>query len=357
MTIGIYVRGPGQYLARIRQGVWNLTRTFETHEAARQWREVTVGQITGRTYVDREREQRTTLAQMLARYREEVTPTKDGARQERARLLAWEKQPFAQLPIISIEPSHIVEWRNDRLADGKAPSTISNSMNLLSAAYKKAIAEWSYKVTNPVTGISRPRPRPGREAHLSKADEMALRAACERGPVYLLWVTQLAIETAMRQGEIRRMEWRHIYATHIHLPKYKDTTGRRVMQARDVPLTTAAAEAVTAMRAALPERLDGWVFGDPDAPAAAGGLTEWMVQQSYADAVRLAMREYGMTTKLTFHDLRHVGITRLKPLHADMLDLAKTTGHKTISMLVRYYNPEIEARTKEIREREARRKA
>jgi len=36
-----------------------------------------------------------------------------------------------------------------RTAEGKAPTTISNAVNLLSAVYKTAIAKWGYRVANP----------------------------------------------------------------------------------------------------------------------------------------------------------------------------------------------------------------
>lgn len=357
MATGIYHRGSGQYLVRIRQNGRNLNRTFETHEEARQWREVTVGAITGRTYVDRDREQRTTLAQVLAQYRDEVTPAKDGARQERNRLLAWEAENFAALPIISVTTSHIVAWRKRRLSEGKAPTTINNALNLLSAVFKRAIGEWEYKVTNPCLGISRIQGRAPREVELSMRDEEALLAACGEGPQWLVHMVKLALTTAMRQGEIRRLEWKHIHADHIHLPKVKDTRKAREVRARDVPLTSEAAEVVSGLREALPRRLDGWVFGDPNAPADEGGITEWMVQQAYADAVRKAMANKScvLSHHLTFHDLRHVSITRLKPLHTDMLDLSVTTGHKTLTVLKRYYNPAISKRTAEIRERERQR--
>ena len=345
MARGIYKRGERQYLVRVRQGGHKLSQTFETYEEARAWREVTVGQVTGRTYVDRDREIRTTLRDVLARYREEVTPANKGHRQERARLLAWESEPWAALPIASVTPEHVVGWRARRIAEGKAPSTVSNSMNLLSGVFKIAIAEWGFRVANPCLGIRRPKARPGREVHLSAADEAALLSACERGPKWLPWITRLAIESAMRQGELRRIEWRHVHPTHVHLPKTKNGAPR------DVPLTDEATSVVEGIRSALPHRRDGWVFGDPEAPAAAGGITEWMVQQAFAHAVRRAMRDHGMTMRPTFHDLRHVAATRLAPLHRDAFDLAKTTGHKTLGVLARYYNPEITARVEEIRAR------
>jgi integrase len=345
---GIYRRGDGQYQVKIRQGGRTLSETFETFEAAREWREITVGAVTGRTYVDRDREARDTLWDILGRYLEEVTPSKKGHRQEESRMRQWMAEEWARLPIISIEPSHIVQWRKLRLAEGKAPSTISNAMNLLSAVFKIAIAEWGYKVANPCIGIRRPPARPGREAHLSAADEAALLAACEAGPMWLIWFTRLAIETAARAGELRGLEWKHVFDTHLHLPRTKNGA------ARDVPLTEEALAVVQGLREALPRRKGGddWVFGDPKEPRLDyGGFPPWLLTHAFRDAVARAQAVHGMSVRLTFHDLRHVGATRLAPIHRDALDLAKTTGHKGLRMLARYYNPEISERAAELRAR------
>lgn len=92
----------------------------------------------------------------------------------------------------------IAEWMEARAAEGKAPTTISNAVNLLSAVYRTAIAKWGYRVTNPCAGLPRPKQRPPRSAHLSQDQEKRLIAACKEGPVWLVWCVQLAIETAMR---------------------------------------------------------------------------------------------------------------------------------------------------------------
>jgi integrase len=160
----------------------------------------------------------------------------------------------------------------------------------------------------------------------------------------------------MRAGEIRRLRWEHINEWSAFLPKTKNGTSR------DVPLTEAAEQQIRDLRQALPRRLDGWVFGPPDLKAEEGGFTASMVVNHFRDAVALmkecAAQDGVRVPHLTFHDLRHVAITRLAPLHRDGLHLSKTTGHKTLSQLKRYFNPTGEEQAKEIRaaarERQAR---
>ncbi|WP_415497257.1 tyrosine-type recombinase/integrase [Acetobacter sp.] len=60
----------------------------------------------------------------------------------------------------------------------------------------------------------------------------------------------------------------------------------------------------------------------------------------------------GLAGELTFHDLRHVGCTRLAPLHLDCFELAKTTGHKDPRILMWYCTPSIVDRVAQIRARE-----
>jgi len=347
MAQGIYKRGEGQWLVRIRQRGKNINQTFESYEDAKDFRDLTVGHITGKTYVDRSKEQCTTLAQLLLRYEKEVSPSKKGAVAEINRLRAWAREPFASWSIVAVTAAEIVEWRDRRVKQGKAPTTISNPMNTLSAVYKKAISEWRYRLDNPCSGVSRPKGRPPRDVRMNADLEARLIAACREGPPWLIWTVRIAIATAMRASEIRRLKWKDITSWSAHLETTKNDT------ARDVPLTEDAEALIEDMRRCLPHRLDGWVFGPPDLPAIDGGFTRSMVVNHFINAEKLmqkrASEESVTLPHVTFHDLRHVATTRLAPLHRDGLHLAKTTGHKTLGMLVRYFNPSGEEQAKEIR--------
>ena len=342
---GIYQRGPHQFQVKIRRNGAKPSRTFETLKAARAWRAVQLGKIVADDYVDRRKEKRTNLRDLLERYLNDVTPSKKGSRQEASRLRMWMRSDLASYSIAGVEPSDVAAWIADRKAEGKAPTTISNAVNLLSAVFGKA-REWGYNIDNPCRGVSRPSPRAPRFAILDKDEQVKLLEACRRGPPWLYHVVKLALTTGMRQGEIRRMEWVHLHDTHVHLPETKNG------QARDVILTAAGAAAVDELRK-LPRRLDGWVFGDPDKLSADGGFTEWQVQQAYRDAANWAQENLGVK-RLTFHDLRHVSLTALADYHGDVIELARTSGHKTLGVLARYVNRSPEEAAKRLREREAR---
>ncbi|KXV09780.1 hypothetical protein AD931_02635 [Gluconobacter oxydans] len=348
--MSITKRGPGQWLVRLRRKGHSFAQTYSTYEEAEREEARVKAEMTGGRYADRRHEQDTPLSVLLERYLEEETPKKKGAKQETNVVKAWLRSDLARLPVASITPRHIAKWRNERVRAGRAPSTISNPMNSLSAVFKTAVTEWGYNLTNPCTGVRRPTPKPPRSAYLTAEHETALLEVCrEPGrPAWLLWVVKLAIETAMRQGEIRRVRWEDVHDWGIHLPETKNS------EPRDVAVTEAGRRTISEMRHALghlsAER-GGYVFGHPDLPVADGGFTIDQVAYHYVKAMKEAVRRTGMP-RLTFHDLRHVAITRLRYVHLDAMDLSKTTGHKTLTVLARYDNEKPENRAAAIRERE-----
>ncbi|MDM7975405.1 MULTISPECIES: tyrosine-type recombinase/integrase [Thalassospira] len=348
-------RGPAQWQAKVRRtGFPARSKTFETFEAAKAWADVLEGKISGDEYVDKSREKALTLRDLIERYLLEVTPKKASAHTERPLLNKWLAEPFADWSLVSVQPSDFVEWRERRHnIDKAAPTTINNAMNTLSNAFKIARAEWGWNIDNPLSGIRRIEQNEPRWVELTSEDEQKLLEECSlpRHPAWLFWETRIAIETAMRQSEIRALRWEHIFPAYIHVPKMKSNRkGRAAGGAtkRDVPLTSKGRELIAQLRASpLPRRLDGFVFGDPTvASATEGGHTKDQVSRAFRRAARFA------EINLTFHDLRHVAITRLAPLHRDALDLAKTTGHKNSHVLQRYYNPSTDDRIKEILWRE-----
>ena len=74
--------------------------------------------------------------------------------------------------------------------------------------------------------------------------------------------------------------------------------------------------------------------------------------QAYRDAAKWAEEHLGVK-RLTFHDLRHVALTALADYHDDVIELARTSGHKTLGVLAQYINRSPEEAAKRLREREA----
>ena len=124
---------------------------------------------------------------------------------------------------------------------------------------------------------------------------------------------QVAVETAMRRGEICDLRWENVnLAGRVALlPDTKNGTVRRV------PLSSVA----LGVLAALPRRLDGLVWD----------VKVDTVTRSFERACRRAA-----ITGLTFHDLRHEATSRLFEKGFNPMEVSAITGHKTLQMLKRY---------------------
>ena len=168
---------------------------------------------------------RTTLGEALERYLAEVTPLKKGAKQERVRIRAWLRDPLARRALASIRSMEIAAWRNERVAAGKAPTTVRNALTIISQIFQVAGTEWGMQgLQNPVRGVRMPRSRPARERRLEPGEEEKVLAGCDAaGQPVLRPIVIWALETAMRQGEILSLEARCIRGNVAYLRDTKTT--------------------------------------------------------------------------------------------------------------------------------------
>jgi integrase len=166
-------------------------------------------------------------------------------------------------------------------------------------------------------------PKPGkpRTRRLEAGEEQALLSACAAsGAHYLHSFVVLAIETGMRFGELAGVTWGNMNFEKrtIYLPDTKNG------QARTVPLSSRAQNAIQA----LPRAISGRLFS-----AKPGSI-----RSAFLIAVQKAKAgcHEGMLKNLRFHDLRHEGITRMFEKGLNTIEVGMVSGHKTLSMLQRY---------------------
>jgi len=308
-------RGSYQWQAQVRKKGQPLqTKTFETRALAEQWARAIEVEMDKGVFVSRAEAEPTTLKELLEHYLDEVTPLKKGAASETNRLKALMRLPLARRFVAGIRGMDIASFRDERLRK-VTPSTVKRDLVLLGHAFEVARKEWGIHFHNPVRDIKLPSENRPRDRRLQAGEETRLLVACReaRNP-WLLPVVQLALETAMRQGELIRLRWEHIDLNRrtAHLP---DT---RNGESRTVPLSTTA---IRVLRA-LPRSLHGQAFP---------GVTTEAIKRAYIRAVRRAGIE-----NLRFHDLHHEAPTRLFEKSLNIMEVASITGHKDLRMLRRY---------------------
>jgi integrase len=351
-------RASGWWQAKVRRrGLPAQSKTFERKADAEAWARDIENQIDRGIFVSRSEAENTTLADALARYEREVTPSKKGAAQEKYRINALRNTALAARMLASIRGADIAALRDAETARGLAASSVTKLLALLSHLFETARKEWGIEVENSVAKVKKPKVDNARERRLS-ADEWSFLLAAldepgdavktkdkdrrnEHTPKIVRW----AVETAMRQGEILALEWKNVDLKKrtAHLPDTKNGTSRTV------PLSSTAAALLEPV-GNVQSIQKGKVF-----PTTASAL-----KQSFTRAVARGRRLYladcekastepaeGFLEGLTFHDLRHEATSRLAE-KLQMHELMKVTGHKDTRMLARYYHPRAEDLAKKL---------
>ena len=316
-----------------RQGVGGLSKSFETKAQAIKWareKEAELDQQSGPANYDSLRHLR--LADLLDRYEQEVCPRKRGWKLELYRTRVIKRHPISSLRLSDLSAAAVARYRDERLRTVKA-DTVRRELTVLRHCLEVARRDWSLPINpNPATVIYYPPPGRGRERRLSKPEEEALFASAKKGPWYLVPIITLALETAMRQGELLSFKWSDLNEdlSLLRLPITKNG------KPRVVPISPRA----QAVLAELP-RTDERVF-----PIS-------------RDAIRLSwvrLREKIGLQDLRFHDLRHEAISRLFERGFSIPEVALVSGHSDPRMLFRYTHlkaedvlAKMQAHTKETR--------
>lgn len=274
-----------------------------------------------------------TFGDLLQKYHDEVSPTKNGARWEQIRIKLFLKYPLADVKLSELNSTHFAAWRDKRLSE-VGPGSVLREWNILSNACKRARDEWHWMKDNPLKPVAKPTKPTARERRPSDDEiermklcsgyrpDVPLRSATSRvGAAFLL-----AMETALRAGEICALRWSEVLLDAGYLKVTGIEPGARKNDAavRDVPLTD---EAIRLLRQIKLTTEHATFALD--------------VAVSNLDALFRKAKARADIQDLNFHDTRHEAITRLARVHG-VLDLARIVGHTNIKELMTYYNPTIE---------------
>lgn len=261
-----------------------------------------------------------TLSDALQRYLKEEAPKKKGEKYERVRINNFNKyMTFLGKKLNEVEPSDVAGYRDYRMAM-VSPNTVRREMIQLSSVFTVAMREWGWCSSNPCKSVRRPKEPPPRDRVVSDdergwiLDELDYLPGCvpEKIIHYIGAAFCFALETAMRRGEIIKLEWKDVELE------------RRVVTARDtkngedrqVPLSRAAVRIIEA----FPHR-EGQVF------RVALGSSDTLFRKAVQNA---------KIEGLVFHDTRRTALSRLSKVFS-AVDLAKISGHKDLNILLNTY--------------------
>lgn len=235
---------------------------------------------------------------------------------EKIRLKKFQKLPFAAHKISDVTTQILADWRDEQLKTLKT-SSVNREMNLLASVFEIARTEWKWITVNPIRDVRRP-PQP------KARDKLWMPAQIDKIVTHLGHIPKpetkqqiiaaaflFALETAMREGEIAALVWERVFLKDRYVTLEESKNG----ESRNVPLTTRAVELLKNMQ-----------HLETPFPVSANVISTLF---------RRARHECGITG-LTFHDSRANAITALSK-QLNILELARSIGHRDIRSLQRYY--------------------
>jgi integrase len=307
----------GRWQAQVRRkGIPPRAKSFDAKSDAEKWaRNLETELDRCGNLPDTRLAERMTVRELLARYLMEITPTKRSASTETYRVQALMRRDIAHRTLAMLSSADIASYRDERLKVVSTSSVI-RELNTIAHAFDVARKEWGvHLVQNPVRMIRRPAPPRGRDRRLNGDEEQSLLAAADAGrSPYMRPLIVLAIETAMRQGEMLSLTWNDVdlekRIAHLDMTKNGES--------RDVPLSSRALDALEALKQ---QQIDDRVV-----PSTKSG-----VQQAWGH-----LRARAGVSDFHFHDLRHEAVSRLLERGLNVIETATISGHKELRMLQRY---------------------
>lgn len=302
----------------VRKGFPAQYKSFSTKAEGQVWARSVEAAMDDGTWVDPAGTTDITFRNLLGRYKMSVTQTKRSRRSEEYRIGKMMRHKIAEYSIRNLTTSVLADYRDQRLKDA-SNACVCRELATISAVITHAQREWGLSINNPAKLVKKPRLPPGRSRILKPAElgRLLHELNAERHELRSKWLVplaKLALETAMRQGELLSLEWRHVDFEErtAYLPMTKNGKDRYV------PLSSAALAILESL-----ERVDERVIP----------ISQNVVLCAWPRACKRAGIE-----DFHFHDLRHMATTSLAKKLPNVIELASVTGHSNVQMLKRYYH-------------------
>ena len=258
-----------------------------------------------------------TFAEALARYAQDVSSTKAGARWEQLRIEALVRD-FPALcgkVIHKLTTQDMVAWRDARLKT-VSKGTVQRELNLISHVFTKARDEWRWMGDSPFAGMQSPGDNPARDQLPTSSEirrilrwlghfsgRLPTSKQAEVAFAYLL-----SLRTGMRAGEVLQLGPATVsgsVATVHHKMEYRTGKPRKIPISRRTQVLLAGFKGFTIGSASL-------------------------------DSIFRKARDSLCIKDVHFHDARAHALTRMSK-RVDAFELARISGHKDLRILMSTY--------------------
>ena len=242
----------------------------------------------------------------LERYRDEVVIRKRSRIMETKLISYLLKESFVNYKLNFVDSRVVALYRDQALKTLKS-SSVRRRLAIVSHMYTIAKKEWGYKIENPVLNIRKPKSPEPRNRRFTN-DELTKLIKGNRASPKLRLIIQIALETAMRQGEILRVKPEDINGNTLFIPIAKT-------KPRTIPLTLKAMSLLN--NAELPFNITG---------------------NALSKQFKKLCDHYGIEDA-HFHDLRRQSLTNfMLERNLSVAETMMIAGHSDPKMLLRTYN-------------------
>lgn len=265
--------------------------------------------------------------------------------------------PLANLYLSQLDTKTLADFRDERIAEGKAGSTVNKYLGLISRAINKGRREMDIPVNfNPVSLVEKPKERPSVDKTLTNEEwERLLEHASktnfevsgklknqymkvgklthypnrQRRPLHFMrQIIIFARESLMRQGELFNLK--------LHDVDFFNGTALIRETKNDTPRKIGLSPLAMKQLKSLPTTIDGRFFPIKS-------------RHSFDGYWRLVIRD--AKVDFNFHQLRHMGANDLIKSGWSIAEVQAQGGWKTLKALQRYLHIQAEHLAKKLKER------
>jgi integrase len=307
-----------------RKGHKAITETFPTKALAQLWARRVESEIDARKYSDKRALSDLTLGELINRYTEEIGQSKQFGKNKTAVLASLSKQ-LGAMPIAELTDDRLTKYVRDRRAGGAGGVTIGIDLSYLGAVYKTAKELWKLPITlDAITSARANMKHFGMSTKSHERDRRPTQDEIDRLCTYfdtkstlpMRDIINFAVASAMRLSEITGLRWQDMNEADrtITIKNRKHPT---LKQGNDQEVPLLGAAFTIAMRQPKGDR----VF-----PCNSRTISSIFPRACHAIGIE----------DLTFHDLRHEGVSRLFEQGYTIEQVALVSGHRDWKMLARY---------------------
>lgn len=308
-----------------RTGQKAITKTFPDKTLAIKWATATEAAMDAEKYQDTRSLKQVTFGDLIKRYREEIGGTKGFGKNKDTVLKALEEK-LGHVAMSNLNDDRLIEFINDRRAEGAGGVTISIDLTYMAGVFKVARQFWKVPVSLDAITIARANMKHMRIS--TKSKERARRPTVgelDRLCAYfdehsalpmrdLIW---FAVYSAMRVSEITGLRWKDLNETsRTIIIRDRKHPNQKEGNDQEVPLLGPAFD--IALR-------------QPKASAFIFPYKAATISTIFPRACQVLEIE-----DLHFHDLRHEGVSRLFERGFKIEQVSMVSGHRDWKMLKRY---------------------